>query len=75
MNEKIKLDKETKDDLINKVKVYFSEEREEDLGDLAAALIVDFITDELGPVYYNKGVFDSYTYIEEKIQDVLEIQK
>ena len=72
---KIKLSKEKREDMISEVKNYFSEEREEVLGDLAAGLILDFIIDKLAPEFYNQGVYDSYKYMSDRIEDVLSIQK
>lgn len=38
---------------------YFAEEREEEIGELAANNILEFITKNLGSYYYNQGVRDS----------------
>ncbi|MCI1945228.1 DUF2164 domain-containing protein [Clostridium luticellarii] len=72
---KIKLSKETKKDMIDKIKNYFLNERDEELGDLAASLILEFIIEELAPEFYNQGVYDSYKYMDERIEDLLSIQK
>ena len=75
MNNKIELDKKKKDYMIAAIKEYFLKEREDDLGDLAAALILDFFIEKIAPEIYNQGVQDSYMYMNEKIQDLFEIQK
>lgn len=75
MNNKIELSKEKKDYMIAAIKQYFLKEREEDLGDLAAMLILDFVMEKLAPEIYNQGIEDSYMYINDKIQDVFEIKK
>ena len=72
---KIKISKEKRNELISKIKEYFYEERDEDLGDLAASLILDFIIEEIAPEFYNQGVYDSYTYMTDRIEDVLSLQK
>lgn len=54
---------------------YFVKERDEELGYLAATLILDFITEKLGPEYYNQGVYDSYKRMNQMVEDLLEIQK
>ena len=61
--------------MIAAIKEYFLNEREENLGDLAAALILDFFIEKLAPEIYNQGVQDSYIYMTEKVQDLFEIQK
>jgi uncharacterized protein (DUF2164 family) len=75
VNNKIELNKDKKDYMIAAIKEYFLNEREEDLGDLAAALILDFFIEKLAPEIYNQGVQDSYIYMTEKVQDLFEIQK
>lgn len=74
MMSKIQLNKEKKDYMIATIKEYFLKEREEDLGDLAANLILDFFIDKLAPEIYNQGIEDSYKYMSQKIQDIFEIQ-
>ncbi|WP_461207303.1 DUF2164 domain-containing protein [Clostridium sp. DL1XJH146] len=61
--------------MIESIQTYFYKEREEDLGDLAAGLILDFVMEELAPEIYNQGVYDSYTYMTERVDDILSIQK
>jgi uncharacterized protein (DUF2164 family) len=71
----IKLTKEKRASMISDIKEYFYREREEELGDLAASLMVDFIIEKLAPEFYNQGVFDSYSYITDRVEDLLGIQK
>ncbi|ABO50543.1 conserved hypothetical protein [Desulforamulus reducens MI-1] len=75
MREIIKLDKETRQYMISEIKTYFLIERDEDLGDLASGLILDFFIEKLASEFYNQGVYDSYSYMSDKIVDLLEIQK
>ena len=72
---KFKLSKEKRDYMISEIKQYFLNERDEDLGELAASLILDFFLDKLAPEIYNQGVFDSYKFMGEKTEDLLGIQK
>lgn len=71
----IKLNKEKREEMISAIKVYFLEEREEKIGDLASGLILDFIIERLAPEFYNQGVYDSYKFMENNIEDLLSIQK
>jgi len=74
-NSNIKLTKEKRNDMASEIKRYYSREREEEIGDLAAGLMLDFIIEKLAPEFYNQGVYDSYKYMEDKIEDLLLIQK
>ncbi len=71
--EKITLDEQKKRDMIFAIKRYFSNERDEELGDLAANLILNFIKEELASEFYNQGVYDAYKYINDKSEDLLAI--
>ena len=72
---KIELRKEQKDVLVAAIRKYFQEERGQDLGDLAALLILDFITEKLGPEFYNMGVQDAYRYLSERNEEMLSLQR
>lgn len=71
---RIKLTPEKKEMMASAIKKYFLKERDEELGDLASALLLDFITKELGPEFYNQGVYDSYRFMNEHTEDLLSIQ-
>ena len=71
----IQLSNERKADMLTAIKQYFQKERDEEIGDLAAGLMLDFITKELAPEFYNQGVSDSHKYMEDMVGDLLSIQK
>lgn len=71
----ITLNKEQKDIMIEAIQTYFSNERDEELGDLAASLILDFFVEKLGPEMYNQGIQDAQRYMEERVMDMLELEK
>ncbi|WP_312834036.1 DUF2164 domain-containing protein [Sedimentibacter saalensis] len=72
---KIELPKEKREEMILKIKNYFLNERDEELGDLASIMIFEFITEELAAGFYNQGVYDSYKYMNDRCEDLLSIQK
>ena len=71
----IELNKETRILLIENLKRYYWNERNEELGNLAADLLLDFIVNDIGPHIYNKAVEDSYAYMNERTEDLLGLQK
>ena len=71
----ITITKEKKDEMVSEIKNYFLKEREEEIGDLAAGLILEFIIEKIAPEFYNQGVYDSYIYMQDTIEDLLAIQK
>lgn len=75
MSKKMELSREKREEMISLIKYYFLKERGEDLGDLASALILEFFVEKLAPEFYNQGVYDSYKYFRDRVEDLLEIQK
>jgi len=75
LNNKIKINEEKRQEMISAIQTYFLNEREDKLGDLAASLILDFFIEKLAPEFYNQGVYDSYIYMSDRIEDLLGIQK
>jgi uncharacterized protein (DUF2164 family) len=74
MSQNIKLTKENKEYMIKLIKNYFNNERNEDLGDLGAALILDFFVDKLAPEFYNQGINDCHAYMNDRVEDILGLQ-
>lgn len=71
---KLELTKEKWDVMIASIKLYFLNEREEELGDLSASLILDFVMEKLAPEFYNQGLHDSYRFLTEKCEDMLGLE-
>ncbi len=74
-DEKLSLSKENRDRAVAAIKGYFLREREEEIGDLAAGLLLTFIIEEIAPEFYNQGVRDAYGYMGERLEEMLDIQK
>ena len=75
MNEMFQLSDDQRQQGIEAIKVFFSKERDEDLGDLAAMLILEFISEYFGPYFYNKGINDAKYYLQEKLEDLYGLEK
>lgn len=73
--DKFKITKEKRDEMIAAIKAYYLDERDEEIGDLAASMVLDFIMEELAPEFYNQGVYDAYKYMNDRVEDLLGIQK
>ncbi|TGE39018.1 DUF2164 domain-containing protein [Desulfosporosinus fructosivorans] len=71
----IELKKEVRAVLVESLKGYYWNERDEEITNLGAELMLDFIVKEIGPYIYNKGIEDSYEYMNERIEDLLGLQK
>jgi uncharacterized protein (DUF2164 family) len=49
---------------------YFAEHMDEEIGDLKAGLMLDFILAELAPTIYNQAIADASTFFEERAADL-----
>ena len=68
--ERITREREKRDDMVKDIIAYFKNERGEEIGQLAAGLMLDFLVERLAPEFYNQGVLDSCSYMEEKVEDM-----
>ncbi len=56
--------------MVKAIIAYFKKERDEEIGQLAAGMVLDFVIDKLAPQFYNQGVLDSCAYMNERIEDM-----
>jgi uncharacterized protein (DUF2164 family) len=66
----IELPKETKERLIASIKRYFEEFLEQEVGDLKASLLLDFILKETGPSVYNQAIADAQARMSEMVDEI-----
>ena len=55
---------------IASIKRYFVEELDQEIGDLKAGLLLEFILKEIGPSIYNAAIGDAQTYLRDRIADL-----
>ena len=66
----IELNKEDIRSLIPSLQRYMEEELEQTLSDFQTTLLLDYITKEIGPYAYNKGVEDAEAYFRTRVEDL-----
>ena len=71
----ISLTKEQKSDAVDNLKEYIVKNLECEVSGLQVSLLVDFISEKLGKYYYNKGILDSVSYINEKMDELYLLMK
>lgn len=52
------------------IKRFFDEELDQEIGDLKAALVLDYLTTEFGPAFYNAAIADAKAFFEERAADL-----
>jgi len=53
---KVDFSPQEKREIIAAIQKYFSEERDEEIGNLAAEMLLDFFVEEVGPVIHNRAI-------------------
>jgi len=66
----LKLPKDKKETAIARIQQYYKEERDEEIGHLAAEMLLDFFIQEVGPYIYNQALFDAQAWLEKKLDDI-----
>lgn len=64
----MKLPKEQKDELVERVQAFFELERSETIGSIAAEQLLDFMIKEIGPHLYNHAIKDARKTVVERMQ-------
>ena len=60
----------TRKQAIAAIQQYFAANMDEEIGDLKAGLLLDFILSELSPSVYNQAIADARTFFEERTSDL-----
>lgn len=66
----IELSKEARKEAIASIERYFQENMEEKIGNVAAAGLLGFLLEEIGPSIYNKGVADAQERMQMRISEL-----
>ena len=66
----ILLPDETRKALVDAIRHYFQDERDEEIGDLQASFFLDFVLKEVGPSIYNQAVRDAQANLQRVVSDL-----
>jgi uncharacterized protein (DUF2164 family) len=66
----IALDKAAQARFIASIKRYFAEALDDDIGDLKASLLLEFVLREMGPSIYNRAVADAQARINDMVLEL-----
>lgn len=75
----IKFSDAEKAPMVQKVKRYFKEELDQDIGAFEAEFLIDFFATEVGSFFYNRGLYDAQTVLAGKLEEltdsILDLEK
>jgi len=66
----IAIPKEAKEQLVLKLKAYFKDELDQEIGGFEAEFLIDFFSKHVGPHFYNQGLQDAHTLFSEKAEEL-----
>lgn len=69
----INLSKSNKKAVVEKIKTYFKEELEQDIGSFDAEFLLDFFISEIGAYFYNQALSDAHLLLERHMETMTEI--
>ncbi|WP_119308397.1 DUF2164 domain-containing protein [Cohaesibacter haloalkalitolerans] len=64
----ISFSKEEKQQLVQLLQDYFSENLEQEVGRFEIEFLLDYMIKQLGPVFYNKGLLDARAMLEKHLE-------
>lgn len=68
--DKIEFTREEKELMVQKVQLYFNEELDFQIGNFDADFLIDFFAEEIGPFFYNRGLYDADALISNTVSEI-----
>lgn len=68
----IEFSKQEKEIITKKIKLYFSEELNQDIGQFDAQFLLEFFAEEIGSYFYNRGLYDAQLILERRLEEITE---
>ena len=67
---KIELSAQAQKDAVGSIQRYFEVNMPETIGDLPAAMLLNFFLEEIGPTIYNKAIVDAQARMLRRVDDL-----
>jgi uncharacterized protein (DUF2164 family) len=61
-----------RDIICRKIQVYMQEELEHEVGQFDASFLLDFFAEQIGPYFYNRGLYDAQAVLESRLENIAE---
>ena len=62
--------REERDIICRKIQLYLHEELDQEVGQFEAGFLLDFFAEEIGPYFYNRGLYDARAILESRLENV-----
>ena len=68
----IEFSKEEKEVLVEKIRTYLDDELGHEIGQFDAEFLLDFIGEEIGKYFYNRGLYDAQAILDGRMEAITE---
>ena len=68
----IEFSKENKQEIIEKIKIYFQSEFNQEIGGFDAEFLLDFFAKEIGGYFYNQALTDVHALLEKQTESLVD---
>lgn len=68
--EKLEFTSQEKSQIVHKLKLYFQEELDQEIGRFDAEFLIDFFAEEVGAYFYNRGLYDAQALLSRKVDEL-----
>ena len=68
--DKLAFSEAEKAQIVLKVKRYFEQELQQEIGGFEAEFLIDFFADEVGAYFYNRGLYDAQALFSQKVDEL-----
>jgi len=69
---RVEFSRKEKEAIVGKIKLYFGENLDHEIGQFDAEFLLDFFCDEIGAYFYNRGLYDAQTILEGRLESITE---
>jgi len=66
----IEFTKNEKEILVKKIQLYLKEELNQEIGSFDAQFLLDFIGEEIGAYFYNRGLYEAQVVLEKRLDTI-----
>ena len=68
----VEFSKEEKEFIVKDIQNFFSKELDQEIEQFDSIYLLDFFSDNIGPYYYNRGLFDAQAILEKRMDNIKE---
>ena len=64
--------REEREIICRKIQLYLREELDQEVGQFDAGFLLNFFAEEIGPYFYNRGLYDAQAILQGRLENIAE---